>query len=564
MRIIDQYWEWVQRPNSPLLIIERAGRTCYKSEDKITNDSAQKFVKAIIKRGHESVIEHAVASIRFITNRGCCYDDKTEVLTKNGWKFFKDITYNDELACLNNEDYLEYHKPLQIIKKEWDGYLLHFESRLIDLLVTPNHNMWVFDYDKRSPKTRIWKFLKAEDLKNNRYKFKKNAKWKGRVQSITIPQHPTKYKRFPIIKYDPQQTADLFELLGYWVTDGSYKYGKNNGSGNSIIITQSKQIHINRIKNLCEHLNLQYYYNNKTNYIRIDNLRLVRYFESLIGKGAKTFTIKVPELIKEAVPWQIKRFLDGVIGGDGNIHKTNKHIVIYTASKNFADDLQELFLKIGLSANIRTELPRATTHVIFTKYGNAEIKHKSIMYIVSVYHNKRSAHLLNKHTAYNFATKKYYKGYVYCVTVPYHKLYVRRNGKVVWCGNSHELVRHRLASYSQESTRYVAYKDEMEFIRPVWWDKWSVEEQQLWLNTLQIIEKNYQTLLQIGCHQEKAREILPNSLKTEIVVTANLREWRHIFKLRCSKAAHPQIRALMLDCLEGFRKEIPIIFDDLP
>jgi len=130
-------------------------------------------------------------------------------------------------------------------------------------------------------------------------------------------------------------------------------------------------------------------------------------------------------------------------------------------------------------------------------------------------------------------------------------------------GVTHELVRHRLASYSQESTRYVAYKNEIEFIRPVWWDKWSIEEQQLWLNTMQTIEKNYQTMLKLGCHQEKARELLPNSLKTEIVITANLREWRHIFKLRCSKAAHPQIRALMLDCLNGFKKEIPVIFDDI-
>jgi len=130
-------------------------------------------------------------------------------------------------------------------------------------------------------------------------------------------------------------------------------------------------------------------------------------------------------------------------------------------------------------------------------------------------------------------------------------------------GVTHELVRHRLASYSQESTRYVSYKKELVFIKPIWWDKWSDEERRIWLNTMKHIEQAYLSLLKSGSPPEKAREVLPKSLKTEIVVTANLREWRHIFKLRCSPKAHPQIRALMIDCLEEFKKEIPVVFDDI-
>jgi len=135
-------------------------------------------------------------------------------------------------------------------------------------------------------------------------------------------------------------------------------------------------------------------------------------------------------------------------------------------------------------------------------------------------------------------------------------------------GVTHELVRHRLCSFSQESTRYVRYDGEMEFIRPVWWINNSVcgDEilaQQRWELALEEAEEGYIKLLELGWRPEQAREVLPNSLKTEIVTTANLREWRHIFKLRTSKAAHPQIRDLMKSCLNGFKLAVPVIFDDI-
>lgn len=131
-------------------------------------------------------------------------------------------------------------------------------------------------------------------------------------------------------------------------------------------------------------------------------------------------------------------------------------------------------------------------------------------------------------------------------------------------GVTHELVRHRLAAYSQESTRYVNYKNrEMEFITPVWWEASSAEQQQAFLTACQNAEEQYNTLLALGWKPQQAREVLPNALKTEIVITANLRQWRHIFTLRTSKASHPQMVALMQDCLQGFRSLIPVLFDDI-
>ena len=132
-------------------------------------------------------------------------------------------------------------------------------------------------------------------------------------------------------------------------------------------------------------------------------------------------------------------------------------------------------------------------------------------------------------------------------------------------GVTHELVRHRLASYSHESTRYVRYNNELEIIKPVWWDdpKYTEAQKQNWLQAVEYAEQVYLKALELGDKPEQAREVLPHALKTEIVMTANLREWRQVFKARCSNKAHPQIRALMLDCLQGFAKEIPVVFDDL-
>jgi thymidylate synthase (FAD) len=130
-------------------------------------------------------------------------------------------------------------------------------------------------------------------------------------------------------------------------------------------------------------------------------------------------------------------------------------------------------------------------------------------------------------------------------------------------GVTHELVRHRLCAFSQESTRYVRYDGDMEFIKPVWWDKWGEDSKRCWETAMEASERSYMELLASDSEPQQAREVLPNSLKTEIVVTANLRQWRHMFGLRCSRHAHPQMRQLMLSCLQGFSIEIPVLFDDL-
>lgn len=134
-------------------------------------------------------------------------------------------------------------------------------------------------------------------------------------------------------------------------------------------------------------------------------------------------------------------------------------------------------------------------------------------------------------------------------------------------GVSHEIVRHRIASFAQESTRYVNYSNgvyggNLTFIKPLFWEEGS-DQYTDWKSACIIAEQHYNALIENGAKPQEARSVLPNSIKTEIIMTANLREWRHFFKLRTSIAAHPQMREITIPLLEQLKQTIPVIFDDI-
>lgn len=150
---------------------------------------------------------------------------------------------------------------------------------------------------------------------------------------------------------------------------------------------------------------------------------------------------------------------------------------------------------------------------------------------------------------------------------------------VVTCdrGVTHEIVRHRIASYSQESTRYCNYvfsqKNPMgiKFIEPIFWDKYSEDKRVrelylLWENHMDESEFVYNKMLELGAKPQEARTVLPNSLKTQIMITMNLREWRHFFNLRSlgtTGTPHPQMKQVADALLESFNEHLQVIFGDL-
>ena len=133
---------------------------------------------------------------------------------------------------------------------------------------------------------------------------------------------------------------------------------------------------------------------------------------------------------------------------------------------------------------------------------------------------------------------------------------------------SHQLVRHRIASYSQESQRYCNYTrnkfgGDIIFIKPIKYDGWDFNTQGLFDGALSIAETHYQELIAAGLQAQDARDVLPNACKTEVVATMNLRSWRHFFKMRTDVHAQDEIRFLANQLLAEFKKELPIIFGDL-
>ena len=137
-------------------------------------------------------------------------------------------------------------------------------------------------------------------------------------------------------------------------------------------------------------------------------------------------------------------------------------------------------------------------------------------------------------------------------------------------GVSHELVRHRLCSFAQESTRYCSYnKDkfggELTFIKPVFFQAGSLEFMD-WFTAMKACETSYFNLLDAGAKPEEARSVLPTSVKTEIVMTANMREWRTILKLRAAGEAgrpHPQMLEVMVPLLKELKLAMPELFSDI-
>lgn len=145
-------------------------------------------------------------------------------------------------------------------------------------------------------------------------------------------------------------------------------------------------------------------------------------------------------------------------------------------------------------------------------------------------------------------------------------------------GVSHELVRHRIASFAQESTRYVNYSNdkfggECKFINiknSIQLDK-KVKNLPTdligtiiaeWIDAMNDAERHYLKMIQLGATPQIARSVLPNSTKTEITITANYREWRTFFKLRTAETAHPSMREVTIPLLNDLKERLPIIFDD--
>lgn len=132
-------------------------------------------------------------------------------------------------------------------------------------------------------------------------------------------------------------------------------------------------------------------------------------------------------------------------------------------------------------------------------------------------------------------------------------------------GVANELVRHRIMAVTQNSTRYIKYTN-IEFIKPCFWDSGTngdAVKYIRWVNSMKKAEDDYKFLIESGASPQEARSVLPKSTKTELVITANIREFRHILKLRTDKKAHPQMQEIMNLLLDELEEKLPVLFGDI-
>lgn len=455
----------------------------------------------------------------FNVSRGFCYDDQTEVLTRSGWKLFKDTTDDDEFFTIDMETKnTAYQKRTAYTIEPWDDDLIYGESSMVNFAVTPNHNMLWYHYDSRNNKQ--WFIDKASVVYGRRVKFQRGLfnYYNG---------------DFSYTEEFPQQFTENFaKFMGIWITDGSLN--KSDTSGGRVTITQTKAKGKKYIQNVLDDLGWEYKVNGAG--FRINNTQLYNFLRKYFPKKfKKTYIGAIPEWIRMSNREYIRAFLEGAIMGDGNIHKINNHVVIYTANKEMAGNYQELFMKAGFCASIREDNRIGYAHEVNGKI----IENKVVQYIVSVT-QRTNEHLFNK----EHWSKKHYKGNVYCVTVPNGTLYVRRNGKSFWSCNTHETVRHRVMSFAQASTRYIK-NENFEHIAFPPDTQVSDEIMQKYIAWVEYTKEMYSMLKSNGFKNDIARQVLPIGIANEICVAGTLEKWKGVFELRTKSDAHWEIRNIM-------------------
>jgi len=348
-----------------------------------------------------------------------CYSEDTEVLTQEGWKYFNELTEKDLLLTLGKGRKVEYHRPTEIIKQRYIGQLIRFKNLHCDLSVTPNHKMYV---KKRDYLTRNdFELLSAfESLNWDRASMLKVAEYEGKEQEWFyfpegIDRKSSKTEVVKRIRMD-----DWLEFFGYFVTEGCVSIRKRIKKINGkeyitydyrVLIAQSKRNKTNydKIKRCLERLPFNFITSFDHQFC-ITNKQLANYLAGF-GKSHEKF---LPRELLNVSRRQLKVLFEAMMLGDGNNKGT-----YFSNSYRLISDFQELLLKIGFAGNIAVH----------------DRRKKRILYQI---------HVLNRFNS-RFETPTYpkrileeYEGFVYCVNVPNHVIYVRRNGKALFCGNCYD------------------------------------------------------------------------------------------------------------------------------
>jgi len=357
-----------------------------------------------------------------IANYIKCYDKQTEVLTKNGFKFFKDVTFNDEIATLNPTTYeLEYYKSTAIQQFKYSGKLLKFKNRQVDLLVTPDHRIFC------KPINSEFQITQAKDIFGKEIRFKKDAIWNGNyVPYFTIKKMSNSwntednsrgYRKRNVKKIWNEINIPIklwIKFMGWYLSEGCLNKSINNGY--KIIIRQCKEDNLEEIYTLIKEMGFKPF--KCKGKIEFYHKPLWKYLEQF-GFAKDKF---IPQDIKDLPKEELDLFINTLFKGDGWFNKNNGRLMGYCSiSKRLIDDVSEILLKLGLGCKLS-----------FRK-RNAIIKGNK--FISETYELSINYSYLNPKVGSEYQTIIDYNDFVYDVTVPNHILFVRRNGVSLWSGN---------------------------------------------------------------------------------------------------------------------------------
>ncbi|MFH1695330.1 MAG: phosphoribosylglycinamide synthetase C domain-containing protein [Candidatus Micrarchaeota archaeon] len=347
-----------------------------------------------------------------------CYDEETEVLTEMGWKFFRELNYEDKICTLNPEnDVIEFNAPEEIVVFDHHNELISIKNQTLDLMVTPDHNMYVSGQWNARNKKNSFNFVKAKDLEYQSV-IKRTGKWIGTEEEyFIIPSVQLgHYEGRQVVLHE---TGEIKILMDDWLAFMGIYIAEGSASNNKVNISQSKKKEFyNKIKSLLEKLDFKF--SETDSGFNIYDKQLSSYF-SVFGKAPQKF---VPEFVKSLRPRQISVFLEWFALGDGTQMKGYR--IFYTSSKMLADGIQELLLKIGRVGIIKERKRNDKTWIVDHFADSSRIQfevHERVKKLESWIDKKD-------------IKKTEYKGKVYCATVKNHIMFVRRNGKPCWCGNT--------------------------------------------------------------------------------------------------------------------------------
>lgn len=390
--------------------VKQAGVSLSYGTDYAFNYSASKNISAVVVS--KSLTLGAKITISYDYGTGDkiypdfarCFTESAEVLTLNGFKKIKDISNDETILTYNIEtDHYEYQSITSKIKERYVGEMIRIKNLQLDTLVTPNHRFVIRDSNKLWTKKPF--FRDAKDLKiGNR--IIRTANWKGQyLEGIELLEDKKKYytlknKLFiPINKY--------VALLGIYLAEGNVTKQK------SVMISQYKEDSRNKIKKLLDSIGLQYSIGKDG--FNISDYRLYNIFKEY---GANCYSKHIPREIKNLPPKQLEILLEWMILGDGSyVDKCNNSWVYGTTSKQLADDVEEITLKVG----------RPTKHKVIRRPLST-----CDFYLIKIYSKRMS----NMRIFRNNITNEYFDGWVYCVSTPNSTIVVRDNNKVFISGNS--------------------------------------------------------------------------------------------------------------------------------